>query len=210
MYYSQYTSLRAIRQRLGVQISNHSLFVQAPKVEPSDWLLQTWKRTLQNRVGFFSEKARSEAIVFPLLIELKTLHKDMFTLYSGAILDADKERGLSGECDFILGFSRQNIEIEAPVFCIVEAKDNDLELGVPQCIAQMLGARLFNEQEQLDFPSIYGCVTTGETWLFLRLEGNRALIDTRQFYLDRPDELLGIFDLIIKTQAAYAPAYLSQ
>ena len=196
MPFSQFTTLRAVKKQLGLTVVNQPLFADIAPVEPSNWLVETLSRTLKQRVGYFSEKSRSEAIVFPVLVEIKTHHSDQFTLYSGAILEADKEKGLNGECDFILGLSKQNIELEAPIFCIVEAKDNDLELGLPQCIAQMCGAKIYNEQDGTILPYIFGGVTTGESWLFLKLVDDVVYVDTRQYYIEKLDALLGVLELI--------------
>ena len=196
MAYSQYSTLRAVKKQLGITVVNQPLFAETSLIEPSSWLVETLQRNLKQRVGYFSEKSRSEAIVFPVLMELKSLNGDQFTLYSGAILEADKEKGLNGECDFILGLSKQNIELEAPIFCIVEAKDNDLELGLPQCIAQMCGAKIYNEQDGTILPFIFGGVTTGESWLFLKLVDDVVFVDTRQYYIEKLDALLGVLELI--------------
>ena len=203
MPYSQYSTLRAVKKQLGISVVNQPLFDTTTAIEPSSWLVETLTRTLKQRVGYFSEKSRSEAIVFPVLVEIKSRNDDQFTLYSGAILEADKEKGLNGECDFILGLSKQNIELEAPIFCIVEAKDNDLELGLPQCIAQMCGAKLYNEQDGTILPYIFGGVTTGESWLFLKLIGDIAYVDTRQYYIEKLDDLLGVLELITKQYVKY-------
>ncbi len=196
MAYNQFTTLRSVKKQLGITVVNQPLFAETSLIKPSSWLVETLQRNLKQRVGYFSEKSRSEAIVFPVLMELKSRNDDQFTLYSGAILEADKEKGLNGECDFILGLSKQNIELEAPIFCIVEAKDNDLELGLPQCIAQMCGAKIYNEQDGTILPYIFGGVTTGESWLFLKLVDDVVYVDTRQYYIEKLDALLGVLELI--------------
>ena len=196
MSYNEFTTLRSVKKQLGITVVNQPLFAETSLIKPSSWLVETLQRNLKQRVGYFSEKSRSEAIVFPVLMELKSRNDDQFTLYSGAILEADKEKGLNGECDFILGLSKQNIELEAPIFCIVEAKDNDLELGLPQCIAQMCGAKIYNEQDGTILPYIFGGVTTGESWLFMKLVDDVVYVDTRQYYIEKLDALLGVLELI--------------
>ena len=175
MPYSQFTSLRAVKKQFGLKIENRRLFSTVEPVEASDWLKQTISKSSARRIAFFSEKSRSEAIVFPILLELNNRNNDVFNLYSGAFIDADKEKGLNGECDFVLGLGKQNIEVESPIFCIVEAKDNDIDLGVPH--AQMYGALLYNKQDENPVSVIYGSVTTGDTWVFLQLENDTVFID---------------------------------
>jgi hypothetical protein len=198
MPYSQYNSLRHIRQALGIKIQYTRLFEEVAPVPLSDWLKESLHRVLLRRTAYFSEKSRSEALVFPVLLELQCRSDYEFSLYSGAIIEADKEKGLNGECDFILSQGQQGIELEKPIFCIVEAKDNDLEIGIPQCIAQMVGAQIFNAQDGYRTPLIYGAVTTGTEWVFLKLEDTTAFIDNRQYNLTHPEELLGVIEGIIK------------
>jgi hypothetical protein len=198
MPYSQYNSLRHIKQALGIKIQYTRLFEEVALVPLSDWLKESLHRVLLRRTAYFSEKSRSEALVFPVLLELQYRSGYEFSLYSGAIIEADKEKGLNGECDFILSQGQQGIELEKPIFCIVEAKDNDLEIGIPQCIAQMVGAQIFNAQDGYRTPLIYGAVTTGTEWVFLKLEDTTAFIDNRQYNLTQPEELLGVIEGIIK------------
>jgi hypothetical protein len=64
-----------------------------------------WLRTLLDRGQrqvLLSEKARSEFLVVPLLLACEDLRPGSVTIYSGVRLDMDAERGLIGECDFIL------------------------------------------------------------------------------------------------------------
>jgi hypothetical protein len=198
MAYSQYTSLKSVKTQLGLSIVTGHLFSNSKPIAPSDWLMQTLTMATSRKIAYFSEKSRSEALVFPVLLETSNRNKGSLTLYSGAIMDADKEKGLNGECDFILGLGKQNIELETPIFCIVEAKDNDIDLGIPQCIAQMFGANKLNESDNIQLKSMYGAVTTGETWTFLRLDKNNVVtIDEQSFYLAKINELLGFLQSII-------------
>jgi hypothetical protein len=198
MAYSQFSSIRQVKKQFGLEEETVSLFPKLPPIEPTDWLKESLHRVMKHQVAFFSEKSRSEAIVFPVLLEVQFLNKFQFSLYSGASIDADKERGLNGECDFILSKGKQSIELDAPFFCVVEAKDNDIEFGVPQCIVQMLGARIFNEQDGRVFPEIYGSVTTGEQWLFLKLVENTVFINEARYSLDDTGKLLGVLNWIVQ------------
>ncbi len=67
---------------------------------------------------------------------------------------------MNGECDFILAKDVGSFSNNYPIFHIVEAKKNDIDLGVPQCAAQLVGAKFFNEKKSIKIDKIYGCVTT--------------------------------------------------
>jgi hypothetical protein len=143
-----------------------------------------------------SEKAKSEWIVVPILRELRNKNNKFFTIHSGENLNVDEERGLKGECDFILAKDIGTFDLNYPVIQVVEAKRNDLEVGVPQCAAQLLGAKIYNEKKGVKLEKIYGCVTTGNEWLFLCMQDN-LLIDSKLYYLSELSDILGIFQNII-------------
>jgi hypothetical protein len=195
MAYSKFT-LVSVKKQFGLIDKTIDLFKDTKPVEPSSWLLESLQRA--KSLAYFSEKSRSEAIVMPILIELKTISKRPFAIYSGAVLDVDKKQGLNGEVDFILGYSTQNYEVEAPIFCMVEAKDNDIEIGIGQCVAQMIATRILNEKEGYSNEKIYGCVTTGEDWQFLKLDENTILFEQNRYYLRNLEEILGVFCQIIE------------
>lgn len=143
-----------------------------------------------------TEKAKSELIVTPILKELWRKNHQYFTIYSGEVLNADDSNGLNGECDFILAKDIGSYSINYPIISIVEAKKHDLDLGLPQCAAQMLGAKLFNKRKGVDIEKIYGCVTTGDNWLFMSLD-TELNIDDRVYQLSNLPELLAVFQHIV-------------
>ena len=58
----------------------------------------------------------------------------------------DPEQGLSGVCDFLLSRSSEQLTIEAPVVAIAEAKNENMNAGIAQCLAQMVAAQMFNQR----------------------------------------------------------------
>jgi hypothetical protein len=82
--------------------------------------------------------------------------------------------------------------ISAPVVAIVEAKNEDIKSGLGQCIAEMIAAQLFNEQEDNDIKTIYGIVTSGEIWKFLQISEQTVVIDLTDYYITNIDKILGI------------------
>ena len=193
MAYGDFT-LEEIEERFGIKNRVANLFAELVPIAPSDFLKQLLPivRSLPLR----SEKSKSEAIVFPLLLELRRRNGDFFTIYSGENLAADEARGLKGECDFILAKEVHSYSINYPIIQVVEAKKNDLDFGVPQCAAQMVGAKVFNEKKGITLEKIFGCVTNSNEWLFMKLEGD-LFIDERKYYLNEINELLAVFQSII-------------
>jgi len=124
-----------------------------------------------------SEKARSELIISPVLVEVRKILHRKISLFSGADFTVDPTVGLSGVCDFLLSRSPEQLDIEAPVVVIVEAKKADLNVGIGQCIAQMVAALKLNEMNNQPITTVYGSVSNGTAWRFLQLEG---LINSKQ------------------------------
>ena len=198
MAYSAF-KLRELKRQFNLDEKSISLFQQVKPLTPSDWLKQTLKLGL--KMPLLSEKARSERIISPILFELWKQNNESFGIYSGFNLEADTEQGLNGECDFILAARGDTYTVESPVFTLIEAKDSDIKQGIPQCIAQMLGARLYNQQDGNEIKNIYGCVTTGDDWQFLKLEDDIIYIDNERYYLDNVPQILGILQNIIQNYA---------
>ena len=194
MAYSGF-KLKELKQQFQLEEKGIKLFYEIKTIEPSDWLKQTLKLGL--KMPLLSEKARSERIVSPILFECWEQNKESFGIYSGMNLEADIANGLNGECDFIIAARADTYTVESPIFMLIEAKDNDIKLGIPQCVAQMLGARLYNQKDGKDIPVIYGCVTTGDDWQFLKLQDNTIYIDIERYYLDNVPQLLGILQGIV-------------
>jgi hypothetical protein len=71
---------------------------------------------------------------------------------------------------------------------IREAKKHDIDYG--QCAAQMLGACRYNERKGWRLPYLYGCVTTGELWHFLNLQGNELQLHPERFALKEIAKIL--------------------
>lgn len=187
MSYSDF-SLETLRRNFGLVVRDQLLFEPIGVLAPSPWLVQTlaYYRTLP----FISEKARSEFLVAPILVACREMLGNKVQIFSGVQLEVDPDKGLKGECDFILARSASTFVLEAPLMVIVEAKKQDIEEGLGQCAAQMLGAQLYNDKEGHPVPFLYGCVTTGEMWQFLKLDKSAVLIHPERFPLGELTKIL--------------------
>jgi hypothetical protein len=124
-----------------------------------------------------TEKAKSEFIVLPVLKELRRKNPNKFSYFSGYEFNIDIKQGLNGFCDYIFSIEPEKLTIEAPVFCLVEAKKGDIETWFGQCGAEMYAAQIFNAREGHPQKAIFGCVTNAFSWAFLKLEENNLIID---------------------------------
>jgi hypothetical protein len=195
MSYGDFT-IEALRKTFEVTVREQRLFEAPGSIAPSA-LLQDALESVKT-IAFFSEKSRSEFIVAPILLACREHLQRSFQIYSGARLDVDPDKGLKGECDFLVARIPLTPFLEAPILVVLEAKKNDIEEGFAQCGAQLLGVRIYNQREGFSAEALYGCVTTGETWQFLRLQGNELLIDSERYYILEVGKILWVLSKIIK------------
>jgi hypothetical protein len=201
MAYSDFT-LEDVIDKFGIVLGSDILFDPIQPLEPTSCLRQVLARGEKTALASSTEKARSEFLVAPILLEVQEQTTSAIAIYSGKTLTADVQRGLNGECDFMLGIGPTLPIIQSPIFSLVEAKRQDLQLGIGQCAAQMLGAQIFNQNHDRHISTIYGCVTTGEAWQFLRLQDHHLTMESRIFYFNELEKILGIFQMMIMESLA--------
>jgi len=192
MAYSDFKLIEII-DSFGLVISESSgLFASVQEQECSDLLSTILKENVDLAVAISTEKARSEMIISPILLEIRRKFNYEISLFSGIDFTVDSQRGLNGFCDFILSLSSEQLLVRSPVVVLVESKNENLRSGLAQCIAEMVASQLFNERGGNQIKAIYGAVTIGTLWQFLKLEGNVVSIDLSEYYIKDIKKILGI------------------
>ena len=182
--------------KLNIKVVKQTLMFDGMQaVEPSNLLTETLKRHL--RMPLASEKAKCEFIITPILSDITERNINEITYFSGYNFNVAKELGLKGRCDYLLTYVPNSPRIEAPVLAVVEAKNDNLDEGIAQCIAQMFALRMFNERKGKSTPVVYGAVTFGLEWQFLRLEDQLVHLDTNIFYIKELPQILGVLQWIV-------------
>ncbi|MEG5062906.1 hypothetical protein QUB33_04680 [Microcoleus sp. B3-A4] len=195
MSYKSFT-FQQLKERFGLELSlSPILSAKVVPVEPSEWLWRTLE--ISSNTAVTTAKERSERIISPILLEFRERNQRQFSIFSGWSFDVDAELGLNGECDFIMSSVPFDFEIKVPVFALRETKGGEIESCLPQCAAQMVAAQLFNKREHNSIPAVFGCVTTGVVWRFLKLEGNNLIIDSDVYCLDNVPMILGVLQKIV-------------
>jgi hypothetical protein len=180
MAYSDFTSILQLEDRFGLTQRKVRLFPDVAPVAPST-ILQN-DLTESAVVPLLTEKAKSEFLIVPIFKELLRRNRYAISIFSGYNFDVTPDQGLAGFCDYLFSTDAQSIDIKAPVFCVVEAKNRTVEEGLAQAGASMWAAAIFNERRGTAPPAIYGCVTTAYEWVFLRLAQTQLDIDLIQRY----------------------------
>lgn len=197
MSYSEF-SLDDIQDKLGLTLREvRGFFSEIPTIQPSALLQETLAEQIPLALGIDTEKARSELIVSPILVELRRLCDRQISLFSGTDLTVDRARGLNGICDFLVSHSSNQLVMSPPIFTLVEAKNDNLKSGVPQCVAEMLAASILNERKNSPTKQIFGAVTTGSLWKFLRLEADTVEVEMGEHSIESISRILGILKAIV-------------
>jgi hypothetical protein len=192
--------LRKIETAFNFQIvENKDLFSYIDEITISDFLNKILAQNVPLAQALSTEKARSELIIVNIFLELK--NNLNIGLFSGLELNVDKEKGLNGFCDFLISQSPEQLFLKAPVITTVEAKNENIIGGLGQCVAEMIAARIFNERENNNIPKIYGIVTTGHLWKFIKLQDNTVSIDRENYYIKTPDNIMGILSAMVQQTA---------
>jgi hypothetical protein len=192
MSYSEFT-LKKIKQTFNLTtVEGEKFLPEINLITPSNTLISFLEESLPLAIATGSEKARSELIISPVLLEVRKILNRQISLFSGVEFTVDSACGLNGVCDFLLSNSPEQLEIEAPAVIIIEAKKADLNPGIPQCIAEMVAAQRFNEANNQPLSAIYGCVTNGTVWRFLQLIDQVVTIDMTDYPLPPVEYILGV------------------
>lgn len=185
--YSKF-SYDEVRLRFELTVHFGFLFEQVEPIQPSEILQAALQRA--QFMPLVSEKARSESLVSPVLLEVAAIVENTISIYSGVRLDVSPEEGLQGVCDFIVSNSPPFPAPHAPLLLLVEAKKNDIESGLGQCLAAMIAAQRYNQTHGQAIPIVYGCVTTGIEWQFLQLQAHNVRLEPKRMHINQVDLIL--------------------
>jgi hypothetical protein len=192
MPYSDF-SLAKVKKDFGLTLDeSHNLFAYTKPVSPSEILTTILIDYVPLATFICTEKARYEFLIAPILAEVRRLLNKRVSLFCGKDFTVDPERGLQGFCDYIISGSPEQLFISVPVITIFEAKKEDIIGGLGQCVAAMVAAQYFNQNQDTEVDRIYGSVTTGTNWKFLILQETTLYIDPTEYYIKEVDKILGI------------------
>lgn len=192
MAYSNFTLAKVI-QDFGLTVdTSRDLFGYVAPVAVDAAVRSSLARNVSLASLLSTEKGKTELLVAPLVVEVWHQTGHTVSVFSGITLDVSPAEGLTGDCDFLLARGPQLPFISPPVLAVVEAKRDDLATGYGPCVSEMVAALRLNARAGTGVETVYGCVTTGVTWKFLRLRGTALAIDIAEYTVHDPDRILGV------------------
>jgi hypothetical protein len=199
MPYSQFTNITKVKEAFNLTIVEGVRFLpEIEPIQPSTVLKTLLETNIPWAIATSTEKSRSEAIINPVLLEVRRIFNQQIGVFSGEEFNVDPTVGLNGICDFLISRSSEQLDIEAPAVIVVEAKKEDLKVGLGQCIAEMVAAQKFNENKERSIKVIYGIVSSGTQWRFLKLQGTTVTIDFTDYPLPPVDQILGFLVWMVR------------
>jgi len=201
MSYKDFT-IKKVQSVFQVEIAEATgIFSEILEHKISQHLTETLAENIPLAISINTEKARSELIISPVLVELRKIFDHKISLFSGIELNVDKEKNLNGFCDFLISSSSEQLFLKSPILAIVEAKNENIMGGLGQCIAEMIASRMYNEKEGIDKSKIYGVVTSGNVWKFIKFENNTVSIDLDDYGIKEPSKIMGILSNMVEQKA---------
>ena len=192
MAYSEFTLNKTLND-FGLTLDQTTLlFDDTPPLAVSEQLKSIMAEYAPLALAINTEMARSAMILTPIVIELRRLAHQQISLFSGIDFKVQPEQGLSGFCDYIISHSPIQYFLNAPLLMLVEAKKEDVIAGLGQCAAEMVAAQIYNERQGRAIPSIYGVVTSGSVWRFLRLQEKTLVVEPKEYALEPVGRILGL------------------
>ena len=206
MSYRDFT-VEDVKQKLGLRlVEDESIHERVEEVAPSTPLAESLRENVPLALGINTEKARSELIIAPVLLEVWRIFNKQIGFFSGKDLNVDPARGLVGVCDFLLSLSPERLVVTAPLLVVAEAKNLDMVAGIPQALAEMVAVQEFNRRKGMALPAVHGVVTTGSNWRFLRLAENTAWIDVQEYHIHDLGRILGVLCSVVRQAREVVPS----
>lgn len=151
--------LRTALQIIGINELKEWQLKFTPKVA-SGYYLTTAQKLRAHFDLSLSESAKSlliDAILLEAINDYSTLK-----IWKEAKLQTEQ---LIGVVDYLI--AAQGKVYQSPLLCVVEAKKDDFEQGLAQCLTEMYACLILN-QPQYSF-HVYGIVTNATIWRFYKL-----------------------------------------
>jgi serine protease inhibitor ecotin len=112
--------------------------------------------------------------------------------WKGEKLESETARGAA---DYLI--TRKMDYAEAPMLCVAEAKKDDFDQGLAQCLVEMQACQWMNQNIGKTI-EVFGIVTNGEGWKFYKLTLDHQVYETELYAFRNLPEILGALQIIFE------------
>lgn len=163
--------------------------IEFTPIAPSDFFQQHLHRL--KRFDLTTSEEAKKLIIDAILTEV-IQDFEQLKIWKAAALESDNSCGI---VDYLVGENRAYLE--APFLCIVEAKKDDFEQGLAQCLVEMQACQWNNQQFDKTI-DIFGIVTNGEGWKFYKLATEGVAYETVLYSISDIDSVLGLLHFVFQ------------
>jgi hypothetical protein len=164
--------------------------IDTPPKPPSDFLNQRLERL--SIMFDLSNDGESKQLLVDAICEEAIHDLDCLKIWKGAKIESDC---LAGSTDYVL--AERKDYLDQPFLCVIEAKDDDFEKGLAQCLLKMKACQWQNRQpdgySQPIAPDTdtFGIISNGSNWRFCKLLPSGEVYQTVDYSTTMMDVLLG-------------------
>lgn len=188
--YQQYSTTQ-LKELFKIQLEiNQDLF---PDFKPSGDTYEPLQETvmkMESRINFSAvdnEATRSNLLVSHILWAASDKYD--LGIFFEPVVDIKPDASLSlphslnGKYDCAL--SLDNLDFTTPIIAVVEVKKSSLSTGLGQCVAEM-----YATSQQFGQDKVYGIITDGEVWSFLRLQKQVLAAHKSRFHVSNVGDII--------------------
>ncbi len=168
----------------------HPWNLDSEVIQPSV-IFQTYLKRIQRSFDLTRSEDSKKLIVDLIFIEAIEPFPNL-KVWKGGRLESDIAKGAA---DYLI---TENMGyIASPMLCVVEAKKDDFEQGLAQCLIEMQACQWNNQQAGRSI-DILGIVTNGDSWQFYKLTMENQVYETPRHDLINLPIILGILNRIFQ------------
>jgi hypothetical protein len=186
--FSSFNLTKAFKQLGVTQLQSWS--IQAAAIAPSAFFQERYSRL--QRVFDLRSYEESKKLLIDAICEEAILEFERLKIWKGAALESDT---LIGNVDYLI--AENKAYLEAPLACIIEAKKDNFEQGLAQCLVEMQACQWQNHQLELDI-DVLGIVTNGDAWQFYKFTIDGQIYETLLYSLNDLPAILGALHFIFQ------------
>ncbi len=186
--FSSFTYAEAFQQ---INIKTIGLWtIDTPPKAPSEFLNQRLEKL--SRLFDLTQDGDAKQLLVDAICEEAIYKLDRLKVWKGAKIESDC---LAGKVDYILA-ERQDY-LDQPFLCVIEAKNDDFEEGLAQCLLKMQACQWQNRQPDgysqpiASDTDTFGIISNGSNWRFCKLTASGEVYQTLDYSTTIMDVLLG-------------------
>jgi hypothetical protein len=186
--FSSFTYAEAYQQ-LGIKtIKTWTLDTQSHT--PSDFFNQRLERL--SELFDLSNYEKSKQLMIDAVCEEAMYGLRYLKIWKGAKVESDC---LTGHADYVI--AERKDYFDRPLLCVIEAKKDDFEKGLAQCLVEMQACQWQNRRPDGYTQPIspdadtFGIISNGSSWRFCKLLATGEVFQTEDYSTTMMDVLLG-------------------